>query len=219
VRAKKRAIIMARKKAADKKATLSAGLGASPSAQPSFVASDWFQSGVMGSLRNMKEALQDKLAPVLYIQRDIKAAGRIIEEAADVHARENLMHGRVGNILEMDERNYIAPLKSYMRSNKLSYQMLDDYLEARHAEERNEDVSKKNASMPDGGSGMTTEQANDFLNGAEKGLRSGKKLTPDMKRKMDRAAGYLDRLLAESRDRMLSNGLITQGEYDALKKY
>ncbi|MCC7230147.1 MAG: hypothetical protein IT203_07115, partial [Fimbriimonadaceae bacterium] len=189
-----------------------------PAGQPvtwTYDTSRW--EGWRGKLRKTREYTQDKLLSVLYAQEDIEKVRGDLEDDANVHRRENLMHGRVGARIDLLEKTQTRPLWNAIRKAGLTPELVEDYLEARHAGERNAHVAKINPDMPDGGSGLTNAEAQAFLTGKDKGLRSGKKLNPVTEAKLEAIAKRIDAITQQTRNILVSSGLITQEQKDAME--
>jgi GGDEF domain-containing protein len=191
---------------AQKRATVSTATGAQ---QPvTFTYTDRFEGPIRGRLNNLREWAQDKMLSALFVQEDIEAARGAIADAVNVYRRENLMHGRTGDQLETLKRTHVDPLVKAMKAEGLDDAVVEDYLEAKFAPERNKIIAAKNPNMPDGGSGMTDAEAADFLAGKTDGFRSGRKITPADTAKLQRIATKIQALRAETLDRLESSGMI-----------
>lgn len=205
----------ARAESAQKQADLGAQLVVSPG--QSFVYTDQFTDDWRGQTLKMRERIQDKLLSVRNVQQDIEKIRGAIQDAMNVYRRENLMHGRVGDQRDKLQDTHVKPLIEAMAEAKVSPALLEDYLEARHAKERNEKIAAIKGGMPDGASGMTTAQAEDFLQGRAAGHRSGVTLDPAMTRQVSRLGRKVYAITAETRRRLLDSGQITQEAFDALE--
>lgn len=176
-------------------------LGVTPA--PGWNATTGQYTGIRKHLRQIRLNLQDKMKSWQDVQADIESQGAVIAEAANVYRLENLMHGRVLTGIENIERQQVAPLLDAMKAARVKPADLESYLEARHAEERNKHIASINPSMPDGGSGMTTSDANKVLAAADKA-------------RLEPLAKMVDSIVASTRGRMLSHGLITKDQHDAM---
>lgn len=114
---------------------------------------DWF-----------KRKLQDKFAPIKDMQASIEAfTGQELPEDQDTYRAEELFYGKTENDLNKVEDNHVKPLVDVMTQNNIESGELDQYLIAKHAEERNAHIASINPEMPDGGSGMTNAEADEIL--------------------------------------------------------
>ena len=100
------------------------------------------------------------------------------------------------------ERDYVAPLAEVMRENEIDVDDLGLYLIARHAEERNNYIAEINPEMPEGGSGMSTEDAKRLIGEMENAA-------------MNQAAQIVYDMLAANRKRMKDFGLVDEDTVDA----
>ncbi|RLA40703.1 MAG: hypothetical protein DRR06_17075, partial [Gammaproteobacteria bacterium] len=102
---------------------------------------------------------QDKMRPLLKTEKAI--GGVEIEESA--YRAEEAFHGKTENDLRLLKETYLEPLSDAMGRHNIKREELDLYLVAKHARERNKQIAKINPKMPDGGSGMTNQEASDIL--------------------------------------------------------
>jgi len=102
---------------------------------------------------------QNKFLPLKRLQSAIKESGGVITEESDAYLAEELFHGKGTNDLRMMEEERVQPMVAAMGERKVTQEMLDDYLMAMHAPERNAHIARINPKFPDGGSGMTNKEA------------------------------------------------------------
>lgn len=86
---------------------------------------------------------------------------------------EEKLTGTVGHFMNDADRLHRIPVEEMMQKHKITEDELNDYLEARHAEERNVQIAKINPKLPDGGSGITTAEARATIARMEKGAKGG----------------------------------------------
>ena len=212
-RAHESSVFKAKQKAADKRDFVSNQLGAR---QPlTFSYTDRFDDTVRGSLRGTRERYQDKYLSLLFVQQDIEAArGKPLDDVVNAYRNENLMHGRAGDRVEHLKSDHVDPLIKAMKEAKVDPTLLEDYLEARYAETRNKLIAARNPGMQDGGSGMLTQDARDFLAGKTAGHRSG--VTPDADTlvKLKALAKRVDAIRTSTLQSLVADGLITQDQAD-----
>ena len=159
--------------------------------------------GRKGQLSRARMALQDKMLSWRDAQRQIASQLRAaIPDAMNVYRLENLMHVRVQRGIERIKNDQVKPLLDAMKAAGVKPEALEQYLYARHAQERNERIASINPAMPDGGSGMTTAEAQRILDGADPKLAA--------------LARRVDAIIRATRRRMLEHGLVTQEQHDAL---
>src|SRR5690606_38279921 len=107
------------------------------------------------------------------------------------------------------DRTAVRPLRKSMKQQGISPKLLMDYLYARHAPERNARIASINPNMPDGGSGLTTQQANDILAGRDDGVYSGQRITPDNLPALKSLAARVDRIRDQTLNTLEHSGQIT----------
>ncbi len=107
---------------------------------------------------------QDKFKPVLNTQHEIeKVTGEQIDEDQNTYRAEEAFYGKTENDLRILREDFIEPLAKGMAEYDIKRDILDQWLIASHAKERNNQIAKINPEMPDGGSGMTTKDAQEIL--------------------------------------------------------
>lgn len=108
----------------------------------------------------------DKQIDLKRVQQGLAQAGRDIADKWNAYLKEELFHGRsakrIKDFLEVE----VNPVLRMMAANRVDIAELDDYLHARHAKEANEQVARVNSDpkMQDGGSGIKTADAQQYLN-------------------------------------------------------
>jgi hypothetical protein len=125
--------------------------------------SDW--------LDNVIYALQDKNVDLKRVTARIKDAVGDIEDRWNAYLQEELFHGRAAKRTKDFITEELDPLINDMRMRGVKMADFEEYLWARHAEERNEQIAKINPELPDGGSGMSTADARAYLAGLDDAKR------------------------------------------------
>jgi len=140
-----------------------------PPAPPAPKAEPAFEAPTEKFTDYIRRRLQDKMHPLRQTQAEI-AKGRGVEalpDELDALQAEESFYGKAEEHLRKLKDNLVRPLTEQMASRNISQAELDLYLMAQHAEERNEAIAEINPDMPDGGSGMTTAQADAILDRIE----------------------------------------------------
>lgn len=168
----------------------------------SYDTSRW--TGRKGRASEARANLQDKMLAWRDVQGQIEAnLQTAIPDAQNVYRLENLMHGRVGEGIDRIEREQVKPLMDAIQAAGVKPAVLEEYLYALHAKDRNAAIAARNPKMPDGGSGMTNADAEAILAKADT-----KTLDPLVRR--------VRGIITATRKRLLANGLITQEAFDAM---
>ncbi|KAF1009004.1 MAG: hypothetical protein GAK28_00636 [Luteibacter sp.] len=155
-------------------------------------------------------SLFDKMDPVRRAEGAIRdTTGQDIPDDADVYRLENLMHGRAADRLDALDRTSVKPLLKAMKGAGVSPKLLMDYLYARHAPERNARIATINKDMPDGGSGLTTQEARDILAGRAPGPYSGQTISAADVPKLQALAARVDRVRDQTIATLEGSGQIT----------
>ena len=92
-----------------------------------------------------------------------------------------------------------------MAAKGVAVQDFDEYLHARHAEEANEVIAARNPDMPDGGSGMSTREAQHYLAA----------LPADQRQAFEALAARVDRIVAGTRQMLVDYQLEAQDTVNA----
>lgn len=117
-----------------------------------------------GLLRRIQAAVQDNKNRVRQVQERIQeVTGKPVSERSNYYGAESQRPGRIAARLEDAKEKLTGPLMEKLAKSGHTAEQLGELLHAMHAQERNEAVARINPDMPDGGSGMTTDQANAIL--------------------------------------------------------
>lgn len=146
---------------------------------------------------NLIYALQDKHIDLKRVSQAIKQAGVDIADRWNTYLQEELFHGRSAKRTQDFIKHDLDPLIQDMRMRGVKMADFEEYLWARHAEERNIQIAKVNPEMQDGGSGMKTQEARDYL----------AKLSPADKSKYEALARRIDLINKKSRQVLIDYGL------------
>lgn len=142
--------------------------------------------------------MQDKMLPAGRMIDDIRAAGGNVPVAMDAYLKEDLLQGKVADMLEKRNKNLYGVLTEALSKSKISLEDFENYLYARHAPERNKYIARINPNLPDGGSGLTNEQADQFMKEFQ---RSGQLA------RMQALARLFDNIIADTNRLRVESGL------------
>lgn len=124
-----------------------------------------------GKLDAFIRVLQDKHIDTKRIVQAIKNATGALKDTVDVYLQEELFHGRASKGVHDFLDGELRPLLTEMAARGIKTPedsaAFEEYLWARHAEERNAQIARVNEDMPDGGSGLTNEEAKAILDGVD----------------------------------------------------
>lgn len=148
--------------------------------------------------------LQDGRVDLKRVQQAIVATRGPIDERFDARLAETLYPGRVARRSQRFLEQEAQPLLEVMARNNVGMDELSDYLHARHARERNEQIAKVNPGMPDGGAGknskgvlMTTAAAKAHLDA----------ISPLRRVLLDSLGARVDAITAGTRRLLVDEGL------------
>lgn len=142
-------------------------------------------------------ALQDKNVDLKEVTKNIKKSVGGIADKVNAYLQEELYHGRTAKRTKDFIKTELEPLIDSMRLRGVEMADFEEYLWARHAEERNIQIAKINPEMPDGGSGMMTADAIGYL----------KRLTPSQLRNFEALAKRIDAISKKSRQVLVDYGI------------
>ncbi len=159
-------------------------------------------------LSQQRRLFQDYFLPVLEVQNAITRQGGSITEQSDVYRAEERMYGRVEETLRDFRQKWFDPLIKEAQENDITMDELSLYAYAKHAKERNAYIQSLRRDMPDTGSGMTNDEADDILTMFEVNGQAAI---------MEKLHAQLMAITAATRREMLETELITQDEFDAME--
>jgi hypothetical protein len=151
-------------------------------------------------LDNFAYAIQDKLIDTKRVIQQIKKSAGEIAEKFDAYMKEELYYGRTAKRTEEFLKSELLPIVEEMKAKNVTIAEFDEYLHNRHAEERNEQIARVNPNLPDEGSGISTEDANNYLDN----------LDPKKKADFESLAAKLDGIVAGTQQFLVDNGLETE---------
>lgn len=148
--------------------------------------------------------MQDKHVDTKRVIEAIRDTGKAISDDLDVYLQETLFHGRAAKRTQDFLNKEVTPLIEYMQSAKVEMSDLEEFLHARHAQEANALIAKRDPNMPDGGSGMTNAEAAKYLNSLN-GVR---------RKQLENAAKFVDKIIGGTRETIVNYGLESQETVD-----
>jgi hypothetical protein len=159
-------------------------------------------------LDDMLRNYQDKFIDLKRVVDNIKKEIGTVEDKWDPYLQEELFHGRSTTGFKRFMNDELKPLIDDMRARKVTMEEFQEFLHMRHAQEANEQIASINPDMPDGGSGVKTQDALDYLAA----------LTPAKRKAYDALAKRVDAINKQTRELMVAYGLESQDTVDAWDK-
>lgn len=159
-------------------------------------------------LDTLRRKVQDDFLPVRQLQRDLERQGGRVTDASRPYLKQELFKSRVGDQIERMEQELLHPIIDDMHSAGLSVDDVDQYLMARHAQERNAHVAGINPAMPDGGSGLTNAEARKILADVAAGGKQAQ---------YDAVAAKVDDMNRRTLDLMVGSGLVSAADAAAMR--
>lgn len=161
------------------------------------------------------EAIQDRYNRWKQAVEDIRKQGGSVTEDNDFYLAEERYWGKVGSRIEDFKQDFEEWVESLnvkgnvivngVRQVPLTLEEVALYAYAEHAKDRNAYIASVRPTMPDGGSGMTNDEAQAILDDAEQ-AGVGDQLRA--------ATAKLRSYIQGTRDILFNDGLITRDEYD-----
>lgn len=149
-------------------------------------------------LENLRYVLQDKHIDTKAVVKAIEKAGAAIPDQSDPYLQEELFHGRAAKGVKDFLEYELKPLMKDMATRGVKIADFEEWLHARHAEERNLQIAKVNPDMPDEGSGMTTADAKAVL---------ARATAAGLTRAYTALAARVDAINAKTRQELVAYGL------------
>lgn len=149
---------------------------------------------------------QDKFRRLKVIQEAIRESGGSLPDDANPYMAEEAVHGKVEEDMRHLAEDFVEPLSDVIGSQDLENNILDLYLIALHAKERNAHIAEINEGLPDGGSGMTNKQAEYVIQKVE---------SSENAHGYRYAAGLVHDMLSQTRKQLQEEGLITDEQYES----
>lgn len=156
----------------------------------------------------IRRKVQDEFLPLRRMQEDVRRQGGTVTDASDAYLKQELFKGKAAEQIRQVEHRYVRPIIDRMTAAGLTLEQVDEYLYAKHAQERNAQVATVNPNMAGGGSGMSDAQAEAII---DKAKATGK--WADLEDIADRVYALNDDTLT----RMVNEGLVTQEAADAMR--
>jgi len=151
---------------------------------------------------------QDKHIDTKRVVDAIKTRVGQLADALNVYLQEELFHGRAAKRVKDFGAQEIKPLMEQIASDGYTQADVEEYLQARHAEEANQIIAQRNPNEPglqDGGSGMTTAVAKAYLAG----------LSAQDAQKLAGIAAQVDAIIRQTRQLYVDYNLESQDTVDA----
>ncbi len=148
--------------------------------------------------------LQDKNIDLKRVLQAIRETGAQVAEQWNAYLQEELFHGRAAKRVQDFVNTELKPMMIEMAQRGMKQEELDAYLHARHAKEANALIASRDPNMPDGGSGMTNQEADDYFANLQGTKRN----------QLEATARRVDAILAKTREYYASYGLVSRDQVD-----
>jgi hypothetical protein len=141
--------------------------------------------------------MQDKHIDTKRVVQAITEEIGDIADRWDPYLQEELYHGRTAKQTNDFLAEELQPLLKDMAKRGVALDDFEEYLHNRHAQAYNEMVASRNPEMPDSGSGLSTQEARDYL----------ANLTPEQKANFEALASEIDKIVRGTQDLLVSGGI------------
>lgn len=142
----------------------------------------------------------------------------LLDDAMNFYRLENLSHGAALDRWKQFDAFHVKPLENAMKRTGVTMEQLEDFRLAQHAPERNAQIAKINPDMPDGGAGVTSQWAADYLAGNAPGVYSKKPLDSSNHMALDALSKRLNGIRDDVLKMRVESGQIPQEMADRLDK-
>lgn len=166
---------------------------------------------------NFQRWWTNRLAPYERLQEHRKAAGADVSPEADIINQEDHRKGKTKDRQKRAEKRLLDPIVKIIKDSGINPSAtgieedpgVNAYLIARHAESRNEIISKRTEGKNEAGIGMTTSHAKMILRSVENGPKA---------EAYAKLARRFDKIIEETRDIWVESGLESKEYVDQLRK-
>ena len=165
--------------------------------------SQW-ETPLESKTNNFLYKMQDKMIDTKEVIKAIKKSGKDITDRWNAYLQEELYHGRTAKETADFLKRELEPLMEALRKENTTIPDFEKYLWNRHAQERNEQIARVNPNMPDGGSGLSTAEAQAYLNN----------LSPTQRKTFEDLAQKIDAITAQTRQVLKDASLESQDTVD-----
>ena len=154
-------------------------------------------------------AVQDIVIDLKQVQREIVEVLGPLAESRNPYLAYELSESRAGYRLETLHEDMVSPMLARMKAAGISKEELNEYLYAKHAPERNARIAEINPKIPEGGSGMTDEEAAVIVDRVESGPKA---------RDFARLAGLVYEIIDFALQTRVDAGLLSEQQADAWRQ-
>lgn len=158
------------------------------------------------------QAGRRRLQDAYIVWRDIQDAmvemGGKLSDFSDAYGKFTQIEGRVGEQFKQIEDRYTKPLEKGMLKKKVSLQELGDFMLYKAVPGRNAKIAERNKAMPDGGSGIMTDDSVAYLDSISK----------ERTKELEELAQYVYDMLAEKQDILVKSGRMSDSLRDQLNE-
>ena len=176
------------------------------------------QGKIAARLSKWFQEFADEHVTITKVQNAIKALGRSISDMSDTEKKQELKNSRISDQLLRFVNEEVNPIVKEMVSKGVSIEEINKYLHARHAEAYNNRMNDINHrvdaegniipyALKDRASGMTTQDANNYLNN----------LDPERTRILESVADKWYAIRDKTQEILVSSGQETQETIDLWK--
>ena len=159
-------------------------------------------------LDNWLYKIQDKLIDTKRVQQAIEQEVGELEDNWNAYMKEELYHGRTAKRTQDFLKDELLPIVKELAKNNIEVTEFETFLHNRHAEERNISNAKRNPAMPDGGSGILTADAKQYL----------ADLDPAKRKIYEKLADKIDAIVKGSHKILVAGGDEEQSTVDIWEK-
>jgi len=142
--------------------------------------------------------VEDQYLDLKRYQEQAEQKNGKLPDEMNPYQEEELFTGRVEHNIEEFKREFEEPIIKQISDMGWTIEDAEQYLMARHAKERNDQIASINPELPDGGSGMSNQKAADILKQVNAGDKSAQ---------AQELGQMWDQMTKFQRDLLLNSGL------------
>lgn len=157
---------------------------------------------------NIIYRLQNKQIDTKRVIQSIQKSAGELSDKWNVYLQEELYHGRTNAGIRNFLLHELLPTIKQMDKMGITPNEMKAYLHNSHAIERNQQIAKINPALPDGGSGLTNAQVEEYF----------RKLDPAKEKKLKEVGEKFHKMVEGTQDILVKSGAETQQTVDAWNK-
>lgn len=163
-----------------------------------------WETPTSSTMNTLNYVLADRNIDLRDVTKAIEKTHGILEDQKNASLKETLFSGRLSSRIDDFVNNELHAVTKAMAKNGVSLAQIEEYMHARHAEEANNYLDSLPEGERKGDAGISTEDANAYL----------QSLNPALKEKYEKIALMLDKITHKNAQLLVDYGLESQETID-----